>query len=198
MHPIEQRHLSGERLSIPRLLLETGMIVFGVLLALGLESWHEHRKQEAVAHQALVGIRSELAFNVGAIEAQLPKQREVLEGLQLELRELDTKRATSLAVAPLRPPLLTTAAWQAAMATQALSRVDLGTIQAIAGAYEAQRWMSRIEDRWVELITAPSGESAEAERHWLGSMQMVMAIYGELEQALVAKSKAAMARLPAT
>jgi type II secretory pathway pseudopilin PulG len=197
MHPVERIHLPAHGVSLGHLLLETVMIVFSVLLALGLESWREHRVQRARAHQALVAVRSELTHNIEAIEAQLPKQREVLEGLEAAARDLGTGGKTAPVNVPLRPPIFTGAAWQAAVTTQAMSHVDLRVIQTVAGVYEGHRWMDRIEDDWLRTMTAPRSGSPAGEQQWLRSMQFVVSVYMELEEALAAKAKAAVTVLPA-
>lgn len=198
MHPVERVHLPERGISVGHLLLEMVMIAFSVLLALGLESWREHRSQQGLAHEALVNVRNELAHNIGAIDAQLPKQREVLDKLRAALRELDAEGKTSAVQAPLRPPLLTAAAWQAALSTQAVSHIDLDTIQAVAGVYEAHRWLDRIEDSWFRLATTPRSNDLATERQWLRSMEYVFLVYIEVEEGLAATTKGVVAVLPAS
>ena len=197
MHPVDRVHLPAKGVSIGHLLMETAMIVFSVLLALSLESWREHRKQQALAHEALVNVRAELAHNIAAITAQLPRQRQVAEDLQAALRDLAAKQQPLPAQAPLNPPLLTAAAWQAAMTTQAVSHMDFRTVQKLASVYETQKWMDRIEDGWLRFVTAPHGGNPEAERQWLRSMQFVVLVYIETEQSLAAKAQQAISALPA-
>jgi hypothetical protein len=86
MHPVERPHLPTGRVPLARLALEAVMIAFGVLLALSLESWNEHRKERALAREALANIRVELISDRERIQAQLPKQEEMAQDLR-EFRE---------------------------------------------------------------------------------------------------------------
>lgn len=56
---------------LPRVLVESALIVFSVLLALALDEWRESRRQAARVNVAVEAIRSELLSNRRAVERAL-------------------------------------------------------------------------------------------------------------------------------
>jgi hypothetical protein len=174
-------------------MLEAMMIAFGVLLALSLESWHEHRKQQALAREALDNIHAELTRNAQRIEGALPKQRVVAEALQAFADSLEAGGEPQVPRLALYPPLLSTAAWSTAMSTQALAHMEFQTVQGFASFYEMLRWLDRLEEAWLRVIMEPRGNTLEAKQQWAGSMVNTMLAYIEIEDALLAGSKALVA-----
>jgi hypothetical protein len=56
------------RRGLPRVLVESALIVFSVLVALAVDEWRDSRRQRVRAEAALVAILSELEANRAAIE----------------------------------------------------------------------------------------------------------------------------------
>jgi hypothetical protein len=189
VHPVERPHLPAGRIPLGRLMLEAMMIAFGVLLALSLESWHEHRKQQTLAHEALDNIHTELTRNAQRIEGSLPKQRLVAEALQAFADSLEAGGEPQVPRLALHPPLLSTAAWNTAMSTQALAHMEFRTVQGFASFYEMLRWLDRLEEAWLRVIMEPRGNTLEERQQWAGSMVNTMLAYIEIENALLAGSK---------
>jgi len=189
VHPVERPHLPAGKVPFGRLVLEATMIAFGVLLALSLGSWHEHRQQQALAREGMERIRTELASNAERIERSLPRQREVAAALQAFQDSLAAGADPQVPRLALHPPLLSTAAWNTAMSTQALAHMEFRTVQGFAAFYEMLRWLDRLEDMWLRVISEPRGETGDIRQQWAGSMTNTMLATIEIESALLAGSK---------
>ena len=189
VHPVEKPHLPAGKVSLGRLALEAVMIAFGVLLAMSLESWRESRGHRQLAEEALANIRTEIARDAERIRRQIPEQQKTADALGAFLDQLDAGRHPPEPHLALNPPMLSAAAWNTAMSTQALAHMDFGTVQALAVFYESQRWLDRIEDAWLRQITELRGSSPQVERQWADSMRNTMLGYIEIERILLAQAE---------
>jgi hypothetical protein len=160
------------------------MIVFSVLLALSLESWTEHRQEKALVREALANIRVELDSNLKAIEAQRPRQQQLIAALQERLENPEGGSPPARELEPLYPPDLSSAAWSAAMSTQVMVHAGFRTVQTSARFYEAEKWLDRIENSWLRLLTDGRETDAESTRQRLGAMLYLARSYVEMEDAL--------------
>lgn len=172
------------------------MITFGVLLALSLESWNEHRNLRRLAHEALVHIRIEMTHDAERLRKQMPEQQKVADGLRTYLADLEAAKQAAVPHLALHPAGLSSAAWKSAMATQALAHMEFRTVQSLAGFYEMQDWLERIENTWLRLITEPQGDTAEAQQQWASTMLNTMLGYLEIEGILLAQAEATLPHLP--
>lgn len=196
LHPIERPHLPAGKVAIGRLALEAAMIAFGVLLALSLESWNEHRKERAQAHEALVNIRKEIAGNVEQIRRQIPRQEQVVAALRAYEDSLAAGKKPSGPHVGLYPPFLSSAAWSTAMSTQALAHVELGKVQKLAAFYDARRWLDRIEDTWLRLMTEPRADTREANQQWASTLRYTTTGYIEIENVILTQAEQAISGEP--
>lgn len=185
MHSVERAHLHEGRISLGRLALEAAMIGFGVLLALSAESWREHRREQALAREALASIRAEIAAGAERIRQQIPRQHEVVRALETYEKRLENGERPDRPHLALYPAMLSAAAWNTALSTQALSHMELRTVRALASFYEARPWLDRIEDTWLRLVTEPGGTTPAAEQYWASSMRNTLLGYVEIESMLV-------------
>jgi hypothetical protein len=127
---------------------EVGIIVIGVLIALGAEQmveWVHWRNQVADARRAL---DSEVAYNLGAVE----KRQQEAPCIDRRLREIRSLLAgsTSGLRSGSRPPLgqpqlwrPRTDVWQAAVAGQAAEHMPLAMRLGYAGLYGGFQWFAQ-------------------------------------------------------
>ena len=62
-------HGSGWRHRLGEVLLETGIIVFAIMLSIWLHGWQEHRQERALARQFLLGLQTDLANDVREMQS---------------------------------------------------------------------------------------------------------------------------------
>jgi hypothetical protein len=127
---------------------EVGIIVIGVLIALGAEQmveWVHWRNQVADARRAL---DREVAYDLGAVE----KRQQEAPCIDRRLREIrsllagSTSRLRSGSRPPLGQPQLwrpRTDVWQAAVAGQAAEHMPLATRLGYAGLYGGFQWFAQ-------------------------------------------------------
>ena len=71
---VDHRPSSRERrLFSPRLLVESLLIVFSVLLGFSANEWHDRSVDRALAEQAMEGFRHEIASNLALLDGVQPK-----------------------------------------------------------------------------------------------------------------------------
>lgn len=128
---------------IRRILVESALIVFSILLALAVNQWNDARKQRALVERSLRNIRDEIAFNARRVEERLPYHRNL---------EAETFRADSLKsvrsyadwkrVAPdwsgFANPELDGTAWQTAITLGAVSGMGFDTVATLSRLYAYQ------------------------------------------------------------
>jgi hypothetical protein len=196
MHPVEKRRLNLGRHSLGPLVLEMVMIVFSILLALTLESWKEGRHDRRLAGEALGNIRTELAQNRAEIETALPRHEKLLADLQVSIdRQGKPIPGAELPSLGLRPPRLFKTAWETAGATQALVRSDYKLVLAVAKAYDSQRWMSLVEEKWLQAILNPAAFDSANRVRFFSIFHSVASEYLALEKRLLPELDRAMALL---
>lgn len=190
MHHVEKPKLEHQRITIGHLLLEAGMIVFSILLALSLESWREMRKHDTIAREALVKIKVELARNVAEINRILPIQKASIEELA-KLRDIvKTRKKNNIQMKTgLQAPVLSRAAWDSAMATQALAYMDFDTVLALSEIYNSHKWLERLEDQLVRVLVDPSSHADSAVPRLIDSLKNTLGAYVNLEEEIVQLSQ---------
>jgi hypothetical protein len=127
---------------------EVGIIVIGVLIALGAEQmveWVHWRNQVADARRAL---DREVAYDLGAVEKR-QQEAPCIDRRLREIRSLLAGSTSGLRSGP-RPPLgqpqlwrPRTDVWQAAVAGQAAEHMPLATRLGYAGLYGGFQWFAQ-------------------------------------------------------
>ncbi len=201
MHIIH-KSLEAHKPTIVRTLVETGMIVFGILLALSLESGRDVRRERRVTDEALRNIRAELEQNRSAVEAALPSQRALVAGLEAS-GESDTptpqpgpqereKGKGEVAMdLRLNSPLLFRTAWDTATLTRTLGRTEYEVILAISRAYEVQKEMDGIRESLTRLVLDPTTQDSERRPRLMAVVRSVIGGYVALEEVYLRQCAAA-------
>lgn len=78
--PVKRRNSDSKTLG--KMALEVFSIVLGVLLALGVSEWQEHRNNTERASVALANVRAELQSNLELLEFIYPNNASVVEAIQ--------------------------------------------------------------------------------------------------------------------
>ena len=201
MHVIH-KSLEAHKPTIVRTLVETGMIVFGILLAFSLESGREARRERRVANEALRNIRAELEQNRSAVEAALPDHRALVAGLEAfgksdtpklkpEPQEPGEAQGEVTAGLRLNSPILFRTAWDTATLTRTLGRTEYEVILAISRAYEVQKKMDGIDENLMRLVLDPTSQDPERRPRFMAVVRSVIAGYVALEEVYLRQCAAA-------
>lgn len=137
---------------LPEILIEAASVVSALILALALNQWNESREIAARASSARAAILAELTENRGEIERARPALKAIVQDLRgvignkdSSVRQLNVNLGVSL---------LSSAAWRAALATQATQTIDFQWMTKVAKVYELQDNYLRVQASAVEQLTS--------------------------------------------
>jgi hypothetical protein len=137
--------------------LEMASIVFAVTLALAANEWRENRREKVQVRVVLEALVGELRANRQTLDERLAYYRQIAESLQTAVEEHGPGGSAGEVEIPgwsgLRPPILTSSAWEAAVATQAASKIDFSLAQVVARTYSFQSLYQTMIDGDVEILS---------------------------------------------
>jgi hypothetical protein len=141
---------------ILRILVESGLIVFSILLAFAANQWNDARKQRMLVERSLRSVREEISGNAKRVEERLPYHR-TLEAATF--RADSSKRVHSYAdfklAAPdwsgFQNPELDGTAWQTAITLGAVSGMGFDTVKALSRLYAYQ---TKVDQYTAESISS--------------------------------------------
>jgi hypothetical protein len=156
-------------------------IVFSVLLALVLDDWRQSRDERQLVEAVGLSLLVELEGNQRLLEDRLPLHEALLDSLGVRVAQrISGSTAARPGQTGFGVPTLdelgfdeglrietsfSTSAWEAARATEAITRLPLDQLFLLAGAYTTQedlrRSAERLRDRYEGyLLAAVEGERA--------------------------------------
>ena len=143
---------------LPKALLESVLIVISILLALGLDEWKEDQEIQALIDRTLMNFTHELIQNKSRIEDVKAYHQGVWQILE---RRNNAPEAASLSefrniMDTMQPIVLTSSAWQTAVATGALARMDFELVSALTLTYNSQMRFDENYNSMLKSLLAPS------------------------------------------
>jgi hypothetical protein len=128
---------------IRRVVVESALIVFSILLALAVNQWADTRKQRELTTRSLAAIRAEVASNAALVQDRLPYHR----NLEAVLRRADSlgsvhKYADFVRADPewsgFKNPELDNTAWQTALTLGGATNMGFDTLRTLSRLYAVQ------------------------------------------------------------
>jgi len=148
---------------LPRVLFESMLIILSILVALGLDEWREDRQDAENIEHALSNFLSEVQQNKSRVEDAAPFNqglRHVL-GRRQEVKAIESVATYVNIVESYNPVVLQSTAWETAIATGALAKLDYNLVSNLSLTYSLQnRYQQLSRDGMIEL-TNPQNLSAE-------------------------------------
>ena len=128
---------------IQRILVESALIVFSILLALGVNSYVDARKERALTERALRGVRDEVSANLRAVRDIRAYHDTIAKETQaVDAAHQATTYAAFRAHAPawrgFHNPVLDGTAWQSAVTLGTVANMGYDTVRVLSSAYEFQ------------------------------------------------------------
>lgn len=131
---------------IARIVIESFLIVMSILSALAVDAWRDGRKDQRLAHEALIAFESEISQNKGRLEDSGP----YLAGLRSVIERMRESGEISSAdqfydqvpLEDLRPPFLTNTVWETSLTTGAIPHIDFAIVNALSYTYSLQQRLS--------------------------------------------------------
>jgi hypothetical protein len=125
---------------LPRALVESLLIVISILLALGLDEWQEDQEIQELIDRSIINFSNELARNKSRIEDISAYHQGVWKVLEKRSRQPEVASIVEFRniMDAMQPVVLTSSAWQTAVATGALGRMDFELVSALTLTYNTQ------------------------------------------------------------
>lgn len=139
--------MSRSRSWVPRLLVESAVVVFSILAALAADAWWQGRQARGAVEASLESIRSELAGNLNRLQRVAPYHRTLADTLRaLGAAGVEEVDPDLYSQGWLITPELTAAAWEGARATGTTTDMTPGMVRTLAEAYQSQsQYLARRE-----------------------------------------------------
>lgn len=148
---------------LPRVIFESALITVSILLALALDEWRGDREDLQTVEQALSNFLSEIEANKARVDDAAPFNRGLRNVLDRHLQEDDIGSVTEFIsiVESYNPVVLQSTAWDTALATGSVTKMDYSLVSALSLTYGLQsRYQQASRDNMSEL-TSPQNLSAD-------------------------------------
>jgi hypothetical protein len=143
-----------------RILAESVLIVFSILLALFVDQWREGLRLDRLRDRAIADIHEEIENNRTAVDGVVVYHTAVRESLGNLWQRIERSGSSAqpgfdliagVARAGIRPPAIRRTAWETAISTDAVTLMDYSLIYRLGGLYDTQTTgvestLARIQD----------------------------------------------------
>ncbi len=148
---------------LPRVLFESTLIVLSILVALGLDEWRENREDEENVQLALSNFASELQQNQARIEDAAPFNRGLRNVLRNRYQTDDIRSVDEFVnmIESYVPVVLQSAAWETALATGSLAKMEYSLVSALSLTYSLQNRYQLVSRSGMTELTSPQNLSEE-------------------------------------
>jgi len=125
---------------LPRVLFESFLIVISIMVALALDEWREDRQDAETVRQALLNFNSEIEQNKARIDDAAPFNRGLYNVLRNRYAEDDIATLDEFVnmAESYTPVVLQATAWETALATGSLAKMDYHLVSALSLTYNLQ------------------------------------------------------------
>jgi hypothetical protein len=190
----------------PRILIESLLIVLSVLLGFAANEWHERSSDRALADQALVSFRQEIAQNLATLEAVEPKHAAMADRLAAAANAVPGKVGetafdafhAAMPAGGVSVPPLSDAAWETATSTGALRFIGYERASRLSETYHMQSTTilgtgQRLEDR----LSSPENFDPAQRRAMLRAESLLFTELSGVEEYLISVYRETLAKLGA-
>ena len=136
--------------SLKDFLLHIFTVTIGILIALGLEQAVESHHRAKLAHDAVEAFRKELADDRQEMDAEVADMPHTREKIAAEIANLEDPHPRPIDYPGIHYNVMSTASWDAAVATQALNELPYDTVHGFAQAYGLLRLFDDIGRKGLE------------------------------------------------
>ncbi len=125
---------------LPRVLFESALITVSILLALGLDEWREDRQDQETVELAMANFLSEIRRNKARVEDAAPFNSGLHNVLQRRHAEGDVGSVNEFisVVDSYTSIVLQSTAWETALATGSVAKMDYDLVSALSLTYGLQ------------------------------------------------------------
>lgn len=148
---------------LPRVMFESMLIVVSILFALYLDEWRDDRQDAENIEDALAYFVSEIQLNRARVEDAAPFNqglRHVLSRRQ-EVHAIESVETFVNIFESYNPVVLQSTAWETAIATGALAKMDYKLVSALSLTYSLQNRYQQVSQNGMAEMTSPQNLSEE-------------------------------------
>ncbi len=148
---------------LPRVLIESALIVMSILVALGLDEWRENREDAETVQQALANFHREIQQNRSRLEYAKPVNEgllNVLKGRYDDTELLSVDEFVDM-MEIYETVNLQSTAWETALATGSLAKMDYNIVSALSLTYSLQNRYQLATRSGMAELTSPQNLSSE-------------------------------------
>ena len=148
---------------LPRVLFESFLIVISILVALGLDDWRDQRQDDETVTQALLNFASEVQQNKARVEDAAPFNRGLLNVLKNRYEESSISSVDEFVnmLESYTPVVLQSTAWETALATGALAKMNYNLVSALSLTYSLQNRYQLATNAGMDELMSPQSLSNE-------------------------------------
>lgn len=154
---------NATRVWLPRVFFESALITLSILLALGLDEWRDDRQDQEMIEQAMSNFLSEVRQNKARIDDAAPFNKGLSEVLSRRYENGDIQSIAAFVdvVESYSPVDLQSTAWETALATGSLAKMEYGLVSALSLTYGMQNRYQQTIRNGMPNLTSPQNLSAE-------------------------------------
>jgi hypothetical protein len=139
------------------------LIIISILVALGLDEWRDDRQDAENIEHALSTFVSEIHQNKARVEDAAPFNqglRHVL-GRRQQVRAIESVGTFVNIIESYNPVVLQSTAWETAIATGSLAKMDYNLVSALSLTYSLQNRYQQVSRTGMAEMTSPQNLSEE-------------------------------------
>jgi hypothetical protein len=148
---------------LPQVLIESALIVISILVALGLDEWREKREDAETAKHALSNFVSEVQQNQARVNAGASFNKGLLNVLKGRYAGSGINSVDEFVnmVESYSPLVLQSTAWDTALATGSLAKMDYNLVSRLSLTYGLQNRYQLATRSGVANLTSPQNLSED-------------------------------------
>lgn len=148
---------------LPQVLFESALIVVSILVALGLDEWRQKREEAELIRNSLSTFLIEIQQNTIRVDDATPFDLGLRQVLQSHYRENDIETVDEFVsmVETYSPAALQSTAWDTALATGSLAKMDYTLVTALSLTYGLQSRYQHITQSGMRDLTSPQNLSED-------------------------------------
>lgn len=142
---------------LPQVIFESALIVVSILVALGLDEWREDRENAAVIRHALSSFALEIQQNKARVEDAAPFDQGLRNVLSSHYTNSDISSVDEFVsmMESYSPAVLQSTAWETALATGSLAKMQYELVSALSLTYSLQNRYTLANRSGMEELTSP-------------------------------------------
>lgn len=148
---------------LPQVLFESALIVVSILVALGLDEWRQDREDNEILQHALSNFVIEIRQNRARVDDATPFNQGLRQVLGRHYLDEDIKSVDQFVnmVESYSPAGLHSTAWDTALATGSLGKMDYNLVTALSLTYSLQNRYERLTRAGMSDLTSPQNLSRD-------------------------------------